>query len=243
MGGNVIAFNTLGGVLVGTSTSTRNRIRGNAIFGNPALGSELAANALAPDGVTLNDAGDVDTGPNGRQNFPVLAIAESSGDRLALRGALNSNPDTATDLDFYASATCDPSGHGEGERYLGSASVTTDANGDAAFDVTLNPPAVPGHVITATATSTELGNTSEFSACLAVTPGRPSLAGALEPATGDFILNWETSDAAWTAEEIPKLEDLTGWKPAAGILSVTGAQHTVRIASPTGARFFRLRKP
>ena len=92
---------------------------------------------FTPDCVTLNDVLDKDSGPDGRQNHPVLTAAEVSGSRLTLRGTLSSNPDTAFDVDFYASTACDPSGHGEGERYLGSANVTTGAAGTVAFTAEL----------------------------------------------------------------------------------------------------------
>jgi hypothetical protein len=40
-------------------------------------------------------------------------------------------------LEFYANGSADPSGYGEGQRYLGAATVTTDAAGSASFAATL----------------------------------------------------------------------------------------------------------
>src|SRR5262249_40809706 len=54
-----------------------------------------------------------------------------------------------------------PSGYGEGQRWLGSAVVTTDATGHAAFDVILAASTALGEWITGTATGTD--GTSEFS--------------------------------------------------------------------------------
>ena len=85
-----------------------------------------------------------------------------------MAGTLNSTANTTFTLDFYASAAADPSGFGEGARYLGSAVVTTDAGGNASFEVTLAAATTPGEVVTATATD-PAGNTSEFSG------GRPGL--------------------------------------------------------------------
>src|SRR5262249_11146558 len=68
--GNTIAFNTKVGVLVLDASSTGNSIRGNAIFSNGGLGIDLGN-----DGVTPNDPGDADAGPNNLQNFPVLIAA------------------------------------------------------------------------------------------------------------------------------------------------------------------------
>src|SRR5207302_6199745 len=75
---------------------------------------------------------------------------------------LNSTANTTFTLDFYASAAADPSGFGEGARYLGSALITTDASGNASFEVVLEARTTPGEVVTATATDPG-GNTSEFS--------------------------------------------------------------------------------
>ncbi|MGH7127277.1 MAG: MSCRAMM family protein, partial [Planctomycetaceae bacterium] len=68
-------------------------------------------------------------------------------------------------LEFFANAAADPSGFGEGERFLGAASVTTDLEGFAAFDVLLAAATSEGEFITATATDSG-GNTSEFSAAV-----------------------------------------------------------------------------
>ena len=48
------------------------RISGNQMFSNSALGINLGAPSDNSFGVTANDPLDADTGPNSRQNFPVL---------------------------------------------------------------------------------------------------------------------------------------------------------------------------
>src|SRR5205814_5184081 len=117
---------------------------------------------------------------NNLQNFPVITDAVSNGSTTTVKGALNSNASTAFRVEFFSSATCDASGGGEGEQLLGSADVTTDANGDATFNVTL--PNVPvGQVVTATATDPS-GNTSEFSACRAAVAATYSLSGRVTDA-------------------------------------------------------------
>ena len=80
-------------------------------------------------------------------------------------GALDSIANSDFVLDFYATAVCDPSGYGEGETYLGSHTVTTDANGDIAFTASLSAAVPAGRFIAATATDA-MGSTSEFSPCL-----------------------------------------------------------------------------
>jgi titin len=153
--GNTIAFSREVGV--GVYSGTGNSIRGNSIFANGALGIDLGE-----DGVTLNTPGGPHTGPNNLQNFPVLtnAVAQGNG-RTRVIGALNSTANTTFTLDFYANATADPSGYGQGQRYLGSAIVTTNANGDVHFSVDLSAATVRSEWVSATATD-PAGNTSEF---------------------------------------------------------------------------------
>ncbi len=154
---NIIAGSQSNNVEVRGSNSTGNAIRGNSIFGSLQFGIDLR-----PFGVTPNDAGDGDTGPNNLQNFPVLTGAGSSGGNTTVTGTLNSAAVTSFTLEFFSNAVPDPSSYGEGQTYLGSTVVTTDGSGNAGFNVNF-PTAVPlGHVITATATD-PLGNTSEFS--------------------------------------------------------------------------------
>src|SRR5262249_21247395 len=117
---------------------------------------------------TPNDDCDLDTGPNLLQNYPVLERAATVGHRTKIRGTLNSAANSTFTLEFFENAVCDPSGFGQGERYLGSAQVATDASCNAILEVTVPVAATPGAFITATATDAA-GNTSEFSACVPVT--------------------------------------------------------------------------
>lgn len=152
--GNVIAHNFGDGVFVQNATGVT--IRGNSITANGGLGIDLDPNNPNP-----NDTGDLDTGVNDRQNFPLLISAQSAGTGTFIGGTLNSTPLTAFTLDFYANAVADPSGYGEGQTYLGAATVTTDLNGNVTFNVTVPGVAAVGQFVTATATNPN-GSTSEF---------------------------------------------------------------------------------
>jgi len=161
---NVIAYNGAAGVAIGSDasdTSAGNRVSGNSIHDNGGLGIDLAA-----DGGTSNDPGDSDTGPNNLQNFPVLLSVISTGVSTSVQGTLSSLPSTAYRIEFYSSPSCDASGNGEGQTFLGEASVATDASGNASFQASLPPLKASERVVTSTATDSA-GNTSEFSACLA----------------------------------------------------------------------------
>ncbi len=156
---NTIAFNATG---VGVGGSGRgDAIRGNSIFSNTGLGIDLS-----PGGVNANDPNDADTGPNEGQNFPDLATATAlSGGHVEVTGTVTGSlSGSFYTVDVYASSACDPSGHGEGERYLGSVSTqlgTFDTGTSLAGTLSV------GEYVTATATDT-FGDTSEFSSCVQV---------------------------------------------------------------------------
>ena len=83
-------------------------------------------------GITPNDVGDADTGPNDLQNFPVLTSASADGASLDVTYALDSKPNTAYTIEFFAQTGCDASGNGQGATYLGSRQVKLGV-GAAAF--------------------------------------------------------------------------------------------------------------
>jgi titin len=128
---NLIALNGSSGVCIADDTppstpATGNTVRGNSIYSNGALGISIGPGQIAD----VNDPLDADTGPNYRQNYPIIA-AVTSGVTTRVWGTLNSVPNATFTLDFYASAAADPSGYGEGQRWLGSAVATTDPGGNA----------------------------------------------------------------------------------------------------------------
>ena len=162
---NVIAFNDGDGVTIGINPlsllEVDNLVRANFIYANGGLGIDLG-----DDGVTVNDAGDTDNGPNKLQNYPVITSATSDADSTNLTGNLNSQANQTYWVDFYANPTCDVSGYGEGMFYLGTSTVNTNSSGNASFTVELPVATVNGYKITATAMNSDKGSTSEFSQCV-----------------------------------------------------------------------------
>jgi len=142
----------------------------NAIYANDWLGIDLAVDYCCQDGVTPNDPGDGDTGPNHLMNFPVLNSAKATNGKLVVKGTIDTpNPRSVT-IEFFANPVPnpggDPSGYGEGALYLGS----DRPNAQGKFTATL-PAVAVGTLVTATATDAT-GNTSEFALNLAATgPG------------------------------------------------------------------------
>ncbi len=159
---NLVATNEAVGVQVGGS-SYGVQVRGNSIHDNGALGIDLLGSGGA--GVTPNDALDADSfGGNHLQNFPVLVAALRTSHATLVLGRLESEPLQAFTLDFYASTKLDPSGFGEGALFLGSATLTTGADGRASVLAHLPNLAPLGWFVSATATQLARGETSEFSA-------------------------------------------------------------------------------
>ena len=170
---NVIASNGQAGIALFYGTG--DTFEGNSIYDNGGLGIDLGGN-----GVTANDAGDTDTGPDNYQNYPVLTVTATSID-----GTLNSLPNEHYRIEFFTSPAPDPSGYGEGQTFLDAIPVTTDGAGNASFSYPYTS-GTPAPAITATATLLDTGDTSEFSAaCGAVSLG-PS---ALQTATASLPCN------------------------------------------------------
>ncbi|MEZ4614185.1 MAG: hypothetical protein R2867_01535 [Caldilineaceae bacterium] len=151
---NLIAYTGGTPIIIGNS----GRLSGNRIFANGGLGIDVGN-----DGVSLNDPGDLNNaGRGGKQNFPIANWVYNDGGETVVEGILDSRPNSSYPVEFFANSVCDPSGFGEGERILGSATVTTDGNGKALYRLRFPGETPAGAYVTATATGP---NTSEFSPC------------------------------------------------------------------------------
>jgi len=162
--GNIIRNNTRNGIVLFNSTQAA--IVSNRIFANGLLGIDLSDN-----GVTSNDSGDGDSGPNDLLNFPTISsVNVSAPNQLAYRFTLDA-PAAADGyrIEFFTNSAADPSNHGEGERYLGHVDIT-HAGGAQSHNGTLTTlePVSIGNIISATTTRRAAGGawdiTSEFSA-------------------------------------------------------------------------------
>ena len=188
---NLIRDNAGAGILVMNASGTT--ITQNSFSNNGGLSVDLDPRSIdpnglgAPQGVTVNDNGDGDAGPNGLRNYPVVVSASLIGTELSLGGF--ARPGSAIEL-YLAQA--DPSGFGEGLSYLGvltegsaaDLDATTGTYGPAningvaqgtdntnrfSFRITAPGGVVIGTRLTGTATIS--GETSEFSGNVVVTGG------------------------------------------------------------------------
>jgi hypothetical protein len=134
------------------------RPRSCSIFSNGGQGVDLNE-----DGPTPNDGpGDVDTGPNNLQNFPVLLSAKTGRTSTTIRGTLRSVPGDGYLLQFFSNPK---NPKDEGKKFVGEKPVT-DTDGDGVVSFTFKPvqKVKAGTFVTATATNVVTDGTSEFSA-------------------------------------------------------------------------------
>jgi len=163
---NTIAYNGGDGVTITGSGSLGNTVRENSIHSNDGIGIDLG-----DDGVTANDATDSDSGPNHLQNYPHNITYATRGDEASAGFDLYMTANRRYEVDFYS---CDSSTSGEGKDWLGYTFGTLSTSELGNFNVST---LISGHWfgfsataathITATATDTEAGTTSEFAPCVA----------------------------------------------------------------------------
>ncbi len=183
---NVLATNGGAGIIITGGNTSGNLISQNSMYANGSASDALGID-ISGDGVTLNDTGDADNGPNGAINFPVITSSYIGGTTLTVRGWARPGATIEwflTDINEGSAATGDNqlgfvTDYGEGQVYLGtsiegSASdldatssyyIDEDGNTDTTnnfhFEVTIPPGVQANDLITSTAT---IGNsTSEFS--------------------------------------------------------------------------------
>jgi len=161
---NVVAYNTGDGVLV-VSNAFGNAIRGNSVYSNGRLGINLKATNETDGAVSLNDIGDIDTGPNNLQNFPAITNVVYLTSSTIIQGYLQSATNRNFSIDVYANVAIENNGYGEGQFYAGKVDVNTDGNGFTEF-ACVTSATYSNQFFTATATDRTTGDTSEFSAVM-----------------------------------------------------------------------------
>jgi len=161
---NIIAWNRLTGVAVqedptvtGDNDTSFNTITANSIYQNgPVDPGHLGIDLAFEPGVTPNDPGDIDAGPNELVNFPVITSAVFSAGTTIVSGTIDTPGNPVTIEVFTAMPGRDGSNHGQGAVFLGATTVSGPS-----WNVALTG-GLPGQWLTATATDIA-GNTSEFS--------------------------------------------------------------------------------
>ena len=166
--GNLIVYSEYAGVSINRSNSElNNTVSRNNIYGSGEIGIDLTQNPSFPytDGVTENDEGDGDDGPNHLQNFPEsLNVGVDDGGDLLIQYLVDSDAEHSEypiEVEFFLSDE-----DGEGQLFLYSNHYTIANNEQGLKTIYLGPVInyglEMGDYIVATATDAN-GNTSEFS--------------------------------------------------------------------------------
>ncbi|HUF52405.1 MAG TPA: right-handed parallel beta-helix repeat-containing protein [Dehalococcoidia bacterium] len=157
---NIIAFNGKAGVALSPAAGIDNYIDPSSTHSNAGLGVDL----LDDGQVLANDADDSDTGPNDLMNYPVINSAEWNGSTLSVNATLTTVPSKFYNLFIFVNRECDPSGYGEGERFLVSHPLSSGATGSASFTKHIPVSDIADmEFVTMSASNPE--STSEFSKC------------------------------------------------------------------------------
>jgi hypothetical protein len=149
--GNTIAFNS-----DPTSSFPQDSPTGVLLMptaaGTPVLGNSIYGNVN----------GGFVTEVRSRPAPPVLtSVSRTTGGKTLIGGTIQGAPSSTFRIEFFASATADPSGSGQGQTYLGFAKVSTGTDGKATFSAPVAALPQGELVVSATATDTN-NNTSGF---------------------------------------------------------------------------------
>ena len=237
--GNRIAYASAGftGVYAGVRIRTYafdDAILGNSIFSNGALGIDLGN-----FGVNANIPCETGTGntANMSQNYPILTQAVIGGFGVGVRGTLNSTAGDTFRLQFFASPSCDSSGNGEGQIYLGDKVVKTSGSCTTNFVATFSGLVPQGYVITATATDST-NNTSEFSPCFVGVPA-PFL--SISRTATQVSLAWTNTATGFVLNQTDNLAPPVQWTIVTNVPLNVGGQFVVPLPILTVSnRFFAL---
>lgn len=144
---NIIQSNVGAGIVVDGAAATGNFLHENIESGNAS-------------GIVLSNGG------NDLQPAPIITAATFDGSNVTVTGTVHSTATSLVTVDVFANGGCSAST--EAENFLGSTAVMTNASGIATFSDAF--PEILGGGESATATVTDpAGNTSQLSACFAIT--------------------------------------------------------------------------
>lgn len=152
--GNTITRNGRAGILDSGAAGEPLTITRNAIVDNGGLGINLLGGREDEFGVTRNSKGGI--------NFPESLEATDDGTATVVTGRIDAADPQSVTIELFVNDAPDPSGHGEGQEFLGTATADRKGRFTASF-----PSGLAGRFVTATATYTG-GNTSEFSEAVLV---------------------------------------------------------------------------
>jgi CSLREA domain-containing protein len=152
---NLIANSSGPGISI-PNANAGSLLSANRIFKNDGIGIDLG-----DDGVTPNDEGDADSGPNDLQNFPKITRAERTGTTTTIEGTLETVPNENFGIQIFQA----DGKSRQGRIYMGGVGgLNTGPEGEIEFFLEFAKPK-KGKYVTATAIRAaggDAGSTSEF---------------------------------------------------------------------------------
>ncbi len=176
--GNVIANNVFG-ILLESNTGFGNSFKSNIFYNNTEMAIDIDAD-YTPSGL---DVLDVDSGPNGTQNYPIITSSYVTSSEISIVGTFNSKANTAYAIQYYSNVSCNQSGNGEGKVLIGTQIITTNSSGNATINISFSAVVAVGSFITCLATD-NLNSTSEFSECLLTQAATPPSTPIISASSG-----------------------------------------------------------
>ena len=141
------------GVLI-TTNSVNNPVLSNSIYANTRLGITLISGGN--DDNVVNDS-----------SAQLSATSDGTSSTTVQGTGMGADPNATFRLEFFANQQCDPSGFGEGQTFIGTVTVMSDAQGNVVVNQTF-PVGIPtGQFVTFNFTPAS-GDTSQFSRCIQV---------------------------------------------------------------------------
>ena len=178
---NIDFLNTASNNLVGgTTPAADNRIAyaTTALYDGVRIRAGCLGNFVSRNSIFSNAGWGIVIGANpgvNTSNLVALTEVVSDGVTTGIQGSLSTYAHGQFLIQFYENMAPDASGYGEGLICIGSTNITTGANGQATFRLTLPAGVAPGRCLSATATDSA-NTTWEFGADIrVVSPPRLSI--------------------------------------------------------------------
>lgn len=203
---NQIYWNGGNGVRLSASAGSSNPVIPYRIGENGGLAIDLEGGVEDGDGVTANDPGDADGGPNDLQNAPVLLGVEpcafQSSSVFCVGVELSGRPHAQQVVALYAGSTCTGPGRGLVQFENREAVFTLDGAGyhrGTLSVVRRSLFAGPGGYLTALQVEFPSGNSSELSNCLEAQQGEIQV-----PGHGTPTPTWTPRPPASPSRSLPR---------------------------------------
>jgi hypothetical protein len=248
---NIDCLDTASNNLIGgTDPGADNRIAfvQTSLYDGVRIRAGCTGNFVSRNCIFSNAGWGIVIGPAGLNTNNLATLTQVAGDSVttSIKGKLSSYANGPFLIQFYENVAPDPSGYGEGLNFIGATNITTGANGQASFALTLPVGVPPGSFVSATATD-GTKTTWEFDADVEVQvlpPPAPGLSlsriAGSHGGPGMISIAWPTNSAGFFLQQTTNLNRPVIWTAATNAVTVLGTTNSVTITPSGKAIFYRL---